>query len=612
MPINLRLEYLTKTTKLFWNTLLAAGIMFFGGVLLLNYQGPEGDVVSLFTHLMYWGVLLLPVSFLLAVWGKEKEWKKQWVWGGHAALILATLIVTILILPDSFTREPKEWELYSIVFLPLVLYASIYTFLPVNWFKNSTWWAYLRQFSDAASYASVIFLGLFIGITLALAAMVGLLRLSLSPGGTASIYLFLFCGIYIPLFLTQVTHRIHEERGRDVADISPLTKGLVKFLLLPLVVIYDLIVYLYLIQVTINSELPSNTLVPLILLFVAPTYLATIMIFPRLVEYGGKVRLVFRAMHLSLVPVMLFYFYAIGIRISEFGLTPDRVLILVLGAWIILTSVYFAVGIGKFFSLGLALNGLLLITLVAVYMPVLNIFTISSLDQNARVIRTLTNAGIIKGGKVNNEAKKFKFEEYNKVQNSVYYLYNTGNEWALKPYLTQAEYDVLVSQKTIFSFFDTFAGYGNFTYEFGNRFDDEPSVTPQAPVSVRIGIYPETAQALSRLNTPLNVGDFNYIVLPNTSSRKEELVADKPTYMVSYTNVGKQETLDIGPQLYTAVKHAFDLKSTAFSVDVPNRLMDFTIAKDGKTYRVLINSIGGEKVSTKYFVNNVSVYVLGQ
>jgi hypothetical protein len=219
---------------------------------------------------------------------------------------------------------------YAGYFLAFHLLVS---FLPlVKQFNSSVFWHYNKTLflraAITALYVGVLYAGL-AGALLALDKLLGFNiesiyygRLWFYMAGLGSVWMFL---AYIP---------------RNLADTvaTGYPKGLqvfAQYILMPLVLIYLVILYVYGCKIAIIGTLPMGWVSNLILAFAVVGMLALLLLHPLSESEGNKwVNRFTRGFYLALIPLLVLLFIAALTRINAYGFTELRYALLALAVWL--------------------------------------------------------------------------------------------------------------------------------------------------------------------------------------------------------------------------------------------------------------------------------------
>lgn len=257
--------------------------------------------------------------------------------------ILITLTVYALIVVYSLlfvkdTMADLERVQHAIIILMLVLLNFVAPFIGSK-DENNTW-EFARK-SVLQLIISGLFAGiLFAGLALATFAVETLFQYK-SQGdrlyGNFAVLSFLgFAPLY---FLSQIPSVSQLQKLK--ADFNNVIRFLGLFILQPLVVLYLGIIYVYLFKILFNWELPVGMVsVPVTILGVGA--ILTFMVLKPL--YGNseyKIVDLFRKIFPYLfLPVLILMSVGIARRIGEYGITYNRLLVMILNLWFYGISLY--------------------------------------------------------------------------------------------------------------------------------------------------------------------------------------------------------------------------------------------------------------------------------
>jgi hypothetical protein len=174
--------------------------------------------------------------------------------------------------------------------------------------------------------------------------------------------------------------------------------ALVKFVLVPLLLIYTAILYAYAAKIALAWELPKGTLGSMVVgyLFVGA---ATLLLGYPTRETGGPLVSVFWRywVWLAALPVALL-FIAVWRRIGDYGLTEQRYLMALIGVWALILAAFRIVQ-GARFDLRLV-PGVLAVLLLAASLGPGGAIGLSVLSQKAELASILSANGLLVEGKI--------------------------------------------------------------------------------------------------------------------------------------------------------------------------------------------------------------------
>jgi hypothetical protein len=281
---------------------------------------------------------------------------------------------------------------------------------------------------------SVLFSGiLFIGLSIALWAIQSLLGLKVEWKA----YYFLFLAIGF-LFNTWFFLAGIPSNWRDLEPESDYPAGLrlfVQFILLPLVTLYVLILYAYLVKILAIREWPRGTIGWLVSIVSVFGMLALLLVHPLRNQPGHRwIRLYSRSFYAGLFPLIILLLMAIWRRVSEYGLSEDRYFLIVLSLWMSGIASYFTFRRQpciKVIPISLALVAVL--TLGGNWGP----YSVCRQNQLGRLRTILDRVGILKGEHIQKTATPPEFKDRREISAIVAYLLEMHGTASLQPWFAQ-------------------------------------------------------------------------------------------------------------------------------------------------------------------------------
>lgn len=231
----------------------------------------------------------------------------------------------------------QRWLLYLLAGHVFLFFAPF-----VRYWNSAAFWNYLKDIFIALG-RSLLFSGvLYLGLVFALLAIDALFDINIE--GRVYGQLFVFClgivntGVYLSDFPRNIqeNHGVHYNKPLEV---------FVKFILVPLIAVYLLILYLYSIKILISWELPEGWISIMICVLAILGFIIQIIIEP--IRKGNPSFLI-RKFHpwfyLFLGPLLILLFVAVFRRISDYNFTESRYFLLLLSIWIQGIFVYLLFG----------------------------------------------------------------------------------------------------------------------------------------------------------------------------------------------------------------------------------------------------------------------------
>ena len=365
-------------------------------------------------------------AFLCAALAAEK-WRlaglKKWLPSLVAAILLAIYYLTL----DIGKNNPGVATMLQFAGFLLTAHLLV-SYLPyLDETPVADFWEYNKQlfgnFVTGAFYSLVLYAGLAIAIL----AVDNLFNLHID----GKIYAHLFVVIaaifntafFLANFPGRFTFGAQPDADGETAISSPYTTGiknLTKFILIPIVAIYFLILYAYSTKILLTWQLPHGWVGSLVMGFSVAgifTYLLNYL----LVKYDtsalvGNYRKWF---FFVLLPMVVLLFVAIGRRISDYGVTENRYVVATAGVWLFLTSVYFIISKKdniKFIPVSLSIFALLTV------LGPFSAFNVSERSQTNRLETLLSQNNMLVDGKAVPAKDSLPGADAESIRSTLHYL----------------------------------------------------------------------------------------------------------------------------------------------------------------------------------------------
>ena len=285
--------------------------------------------------LIYGLFLGLPIHYS-AVIAKECNTSsrlKPWLFIGLGGVVHG-LIITHLLLSCDF----PETALMSICIFYFITSHLLASFLPfLTGMRKDMFWNF-NQWMFSRFALSSIFTGIIaIGLGLAVGA-IQLLFGELSERFIFELILTVSSVFHVLFFFAGTPSELN--KGNWVVDPPKAFRILVQYILVPLVVLYLSILYIYLAKILFVFDLPKGNVSIWILVFCTLGILTILLAEPfRNMEsnWVGKFAKIF---YWLMLPLLVMLWIAICTRVLAYGLTESRALVLYLAIWLTFISLY--------------------------------------------------------------------------------------------------------------------------------------------------------------------------------------------------------------------------------------------------------------------------------
>ncbi|WP_299430771.1 DUF4153 domain-containing protein [uncultured Maribacter sp.] len=282
--------------------------------------------------------LSLGISWLIGIqfFVEQFKNKKKWLWLKVVVLALLGLFYWYYPSVYHYTQNPiylTRFFLYLIAGHLFVLFAP---FL-VKWDKNA-YWNYLNL-TGVAITRSLFFSGiLFLGLVLALVAIDALFDITIKGERYGQLFIFCIGIVNTWIYLADFPKNVIQN---TTIQFNKAIEVLVKYILIPLVILYLLILYAYSAKIVIEWKLPKGWVSYLVIALSVLGYVIQIIINP--IQKNIKswtINRFFPWFYFLLIPLNILLFVAIFRRINDYGITENRYFVLAIAIWNVAMIVY--------------------------------------------------------------------------------------------------------------------------------------------------------------------------------------------------------------------------------------------------------------------------------
>lgn len=505
---------------------------------------------------------------------------------------LLELLGTIFVLWFYFylPKSEKDFtEIHAFVIFPLVILSHLFVSFSgfINKKPEINFWQYNKNLFINI-FLTAVFTGvLILGVELAILAVDKLFDFNFNT----TIYpkTILFLGIFGSVFIFLIFNDKGLLKLEKDGNYPQILKFFTQFVLIPLLIIYSVILYLYAGKILLHWELPRGWVSYLILIYSVVGILALLLVHP-LKEDSAKswVRIFSKIFYYTLLPLLVLLFVAIFTRILEYGYTEPRYFVLLLAIWlstVVLYFVFFKKTTIKFIPISLFAFGIF-----ALIFPYFNAFSLSKRSQKTELQNILIQNNLLENGKINFE-KTVQDSIAEEVSNKFAFLNNRKENELLLSYIPEN------SQKKFDSIFknNKFMVYSELKNQFKNvKYNKEAKLGDEY-----------TRLSIRTRNMNYDITGYNQL-FKVFNYNNENIEFDGNTFNLNGFNNGlklyfNQESIDLSPEIekivnqYKNRKNEVIVDEISFTKTVGKYELKFLL--DGIEY----NKYEGDRGS--YFIN---------
>lgn len=204
-------------------------------------------------------------------------------------------------------------------------------------------------------------------------------------------------------------------------NLPKIVEVLICYILIPLILIYTAILYLYFVKIIFTLKMPKGIVSHLVLWYTTFTLFIIIMATP--ITYKNKFAKFYKKYFpLISIPLILLALFSINERIFQYGVTENRYLVVILILWLLFNMIFIIKADVKW-----VLISFIFAVLVAIFSP-FNLVNVSINSQNKRLERILKKNGIIQNKKFINKNNELSQRTKNEIMSIIDYFYNNASE----------------------------------------------------------------------------------------------------------------------------------------------------------------------------------------
>ncbi|MFA6701916.1 MAG: DUF4153 domain-containing protein [Dysgonamonadaceae bacterium] len=332
----------------------------FFGLQFHNFGEKFSHALSRFP-LTFVSIVAISVMIIINIHAKDNPIELKWIISGVFSALLTlsfylfaenrlskiltniiNLVLMLLALWLCSTYPTVFPDAYAIQAAMLVTSFALALFFAVHIFENSSlsWWNNLQE-TIYQAIISAFFAGvLMVGLSLAIVSLNKLFDIKIQDNVYE--YLAVCCFIlFMPsYFMSQLSDKSHST-SPITTNYPTLFKILGLYILLPILLIYTLILYGYLFKIIATWTLPNGWVSWLVSILGFVSLVTVIILHPLYQKGENKIVKYFTQFFpIILIPLLILMLVGIIRRFSDYGITINRLLILILNLWFFAMCIY--------------------------------------------------------------------------------------------------------------------------------------------------------------------------------------------------------------------------------------------------------------------------------
>lgn len=246
-------------------------------------------------------------------------------------LILLILFYFHLPVAEPFDDDPK----FIIRFFLFLIAGHLFVFFAPFLFEwnRGAYWNYLKSIAFAIVRSGIFSGVLYLGLVLALLAIDALFEVRIDDDRYFQLFIFCLGIVNTWIYLSDFPKKIHQQTE---ILFNKALEVFVKYILIPLVILYIVILYAYGLKIVFEWELPKGWVSYLVTALALLGFIVQVVINPIQKKVKSwTINQFYPWFYILLLPLIALLFVAIFRRIIDYGITENRYLVLVVAFWVL-------------------------------------------------------------------------------------------------------------------------------------------------------------------------------------------------------------------------------------------------------------------------------------
>ena len=567
-------------------TIILAFLHFITGIYIAEVRSFQSDEF-VEVNLLLFGSIFITAMFEMLY---EKYFYKQNRWLVRGIYSAITFVISIIFFVE-YLRTNDYYNIYYFTLIPISI--VLFLLIPILKKKENKE-KYLQSVFSNFVITGIFVAVLWIGIEIIL---------------TTVNYLFFYSGDSLFFRLTTYSFWFITEVFGASLFLSLLKKPddnlenyefpfifnlLIKFVIIPLIIIYTGVLYIYMMKVLISMHLPKGLISHLVLWYTAFSVAVMILITPftQKDKFFENFKKYFPYFSIPLIFASLF---AVFQRTYQYGITENRYYVLISIFWLFFCMILY---IRKMNITGIFIS-LIVCLVISVYSP-LSAKNVSNFSQSQRLKRMLVKYGALKDGKISKITQKLNNSEGSQIYTTLQYI--SDNSTIAKLNFKNEKGEVYSTLGDLEKGLDVKESWKDYYY----RSDDEGNYEERKVVTYKVK-NSENAEIISDITGYDNF--ISYKNVYNDGSTNQENESEKYKIILKNkiitinskngTELAKINYEDVVKQIASKLRTS-KLPVTSDTVyEVPQKDLEY-IGKIGKiNYKISLRSVNDEIINGK-------------
>ena len=389
-------------------TIILAFLHFITGIYIAEVRSFQSDEFVEVNLLLFGSIFITAMCEMLY----EKYFYKQNRWLVRGIYSVITFAVSIIVFVE-YLRTSDYYNIYYFTLIPISI--VLFLLIPILKKKENKE-KYLQSVFSNFVITGIFVAVLWIGIEIILTTVN---YLFFNSGDSLFFRLTTYSFWFITevfgasLFLSLLKKPDDNLENYEFPFIFNL---LIKFVIIPLIIIYTGVLYIYMMKVLISMHLPKGLISHLVLWYTAFSVAVMILITPftQKDKFFENFKKYFPYFSIPLIFASLF---AVFQRTYQYGITENRYYVLISIFWLLFCMVLY---IRKMNITGIFIS-LIACLVISVYTP-LSAKNVSNFSQSQRLKRMLVKYGALKDEKISKITQKLNNSEGSQIYTTLQYI----------------------------------------------------------------------------------------------------------------------------------------------------------------------------------------------
>ena len=567
-------------------TIILAFLHFITGIYIAEVRSFQSDEF-VEVNLLLFGSIFITAMFEMLY---EKYFYKQNRWLVRGIYSAITFVISIIFFVE-YLRTNDYYNIYYFTLIPI----SIVLFLLIPILKKrENKEKYLQSVFSNFVITGVFAAVLWIGVEIILTTVN---YLFFNSGDSLFFRLTTYSFWFITevfgasLFLSLLKKPDDNLENYEFPFIFNL---LIKFVIIPLIIIYTGVLYIYMMKVLISMHLPKGLISHLVLWYTAFSVAVMILITPftQKDKFFENFKKYFPYFSIPLIFASLF---AVFQRTYQYGITENRYYVLISIFWLLFCMILY---IRKMNITGIFIS-LITCLVISVYTP-LSAKNVSNFSQSQRLKRMLVKYGALKDGKISKITQKLNNSEGSQIYTTLQYI--SDNSTIAKLNFKNEKGEVYSTLGDLEKGLDVKESWKDYYY----RSDDEGNYEERKVVTYKVK-NSENAEIISDITGYDNFISYKNVYNDGSTNQENESEKYKIILKNKTITINSKDRAELAKINYEdAVKQIVSkLRTSKLPVtsdtvyEVPQKDLEY-IGKIGKiNYKISLRSINEEIINGK-------------